>query len=174
MPLPGIPSQGFAAALPHARRFLPTLESGWGVKESSKTRRFRVPRRTASRSRRRRPVNGRSSSRSFRRMWRPCQEAGRRRAVRRSRSSGRSARRPIPCCMSGSRPRGPSWPKIAGFQIGGGGGIRTPGALASTHDFESCAFNRTLPPLRRWFRAETVIKIRKKSGEVNDAPMVFS
>ena len=34
------------------------------------------------------------------------------------------------------------------YQIGGRGGIRTPGTLASTHDFESCAFNRTLPPLR--------------------------
>src|ERR1039458_2917944 len=31
---------------------------------------------------------------------------------------------------------------------GGEGGIRTPGTLASTSDFESGAFNRALPPLR--------------------------
>src|SRR5579863_2766075 len=33
---------------------------------------------------------------------------------------------------------------------GGEGGIRTPGTLASTSDFESGAFNRALPPLRLW------------------------
>ena len=33
------------------------------------------------------------------------------------------------------------------FSSGGEGGIRTPGALAGTPDFESGAFNRTLPPL---------------------------
>ena len=33
---------------------------------------------------------------------------------------------------------------------GGEGGIRTPGTLASTSDFESGAFNRALPPLREW------------------------
>ena len=32
--------------------------------------------------------------------------------------------------------------------IGGGGGIRTPGTLSSTPDFESGSFNRTLTPLR--------------------------
>ena len=32
---------------------------------------------------------------------------------------------------------------------GGEGGIRTPGSLSTTPDFESGAFNRTLPPLRR-------------------------
>jgi hypothetical protein len=31
---------------------------------------------------------------------------------------------------------------------GGGGGIRTPGTRKGTHDFESCAFNQALPPLR--------------------------
>ena len=31
---------------------------------------------------------------------------------------------------------------------GGEGGIRTPGTLSSTADFESAAFNRALPPLR--------------------------
>ena len=36
---------------------------------------------------------------------------------------------------------------------GGGGGIRTPGALAGTHDFESCAFNQALPPLRVDYQA---------------------
>ena len=32
-------------------------------------------------------------------------------------------------------------------KYGGEGGIRTPGTLASTSDFESGAFNRALPPL---------------------------
>jgi hypothetical protein len=157
MPRPGIPSQGFAAALPHAsafarklRRDKRPLKSGWRVQESRKTKRFRSPRRSASRSRRRRPATCRSSSRSFRRTWRHCQEAVRRRAVSRSQSSGRSDRRPIPCCMSGSRPRGPSSPKIAGFQIGGGGGIRTPGTRERTTDFESAAFvHSATPPGRR-------------------------
>ena len=31
---------------------------------------------------------------------------------------------------------------------GGEGGIRTPGSLSTTPDFESGAFNRALPPLR--------------------------
>ena len=33
-------------------------------------------------------------------------------------------------------------------ECGGEGGIRTPGTLTGTPDFESGAFNRALPPLR--------------------------
>jgi len=44
---------------------------------------------------------GRSVFNSFRRTWRPRQEAVRRRAVRRSRSTGRSARRPTCCAVVG-------------------------------------------------------------------------
>jgi hypothetical protein len=36
---------------------------------------------------------------------------------------------------------------FSGF-YGGEGGIRTPGSLSTTPDFESGAFNRALPPLR--------------------------
>ena len=39
---------------------------------------------------------------------------------------------------------------LQGFgEIGGGGGIRTPVTSEGKHDFESCAFNRALPPLHR-------------------------
>jgi hypothetical protein len=41
-------------------------------------------------------------------------------------------------------------PKNLLNKYGGEGGIRTPGTLASTSDFESGAFNRALPPLRGW------------------------
>ena len=37
---------------------------------------------------------------------------------------------------------------VLGRVYGGEGGIRTPGSLSTTPDFESGAFNRTLPPLR--------------------------
>ena len=33
-------------------------------------------------------------------------------------------------------------------EIGGEGGIRTPDTREGMHDFESCAFNQALPPLR--------------------------
>ena len=37
---------------------------------------------------------------------------------------------------------------MADQRIGGEGGIRTPGTVPRTLDFESSAFNRTRPPLR--------------------------
>ncbi len=37
---------------------------------------------------------------------------------------------------------------LVGRLVGGEGGIRTPGTITGTSDFESGAFNRALPPLR--------------------------
>ena len=45
---------------------------------------------------------------------------------------------------------------VLGSIFGGEGGIRTPGTLASTSDFESGAFNRALPPLRIWFERPAI------------------
>ena len=44
---------------------------------------------------------------------------------------------------------------------GGEGGIRTPGTVPRTLDFESSAFNRARPPLRFWNRAFVLSGVRK-------------
>ena len=48
---------------------------------------------------------------------------------------------------------------------GGEGGIRTPGTLSSTADFESAAFNRALPPLRA--AADSLLSLLAKDGLSN-------
>ena len=47
------------------------------------------------------------------------------------------------------RSMGSSYSAIELRPHGGEGGIRTPDTREGMHDFESCAFNQALPPLRR-------------------------
>ena len=46
------------------------------------------------------------------------------------------------------RSMGSSYSAIELRPLGGEGGIRTPDTREGMHDFESCAFNQALPPLR--------------------------
>ena len=54
---------------------------------------------------------------------------------------------------------------LIGESLGGEGGIRTPGTLASTSDFESGAFNRALPPLRVRFERPAIQTCHPKNGD---------
>ena len=59
-----------------------------------------------------------------------------------------AAKKPAESPIHKKRIAGLDLPDCSGSIYGGEGGIRTPGTLASTSDFESGAFNRALPPLR--------------------------
>ena len=51
-------------------------------------------------------------------------------------------------CNKASYTRGSTLILVTLESCGGEGGIRTPGTITGTSDFESGAFNRALPPLR--------------------------
>ena len=55
--------------------------------------------------------------------------------------------------------------KTAAEKFGGEGGIRTPGTVPRTLDFESSAFNRARPPLRFLGLAFSQPEAGKKFGE---------